>query len=390
MALTWLTYNGSTVGLTSHAGYGLGFDSTPRPSPRPIMGDGIVRFQFADTSITQSTLESISTPRGVWTPVRDENTGLDIPGMWDYAYDRNQSLFNQNFPNGITTALNIGTVEIVDIKDSNPPGSGYWQEGFKDDTAITKVNITQYANSAQMLRMFDGCTSLTEAHVECGTAKTESMFFDCDNLQTLYISTRGGLYPTPFAGCTSLRELTIETTDASSGWFFGDDNQTTLVDCENSIQEITLIHPDTATMTLVGGIGISGDETRLFDSCAYLRHVTYVKRITDQSSPRYGELDADRMPIRGSGDIQMMFRGCSSLEAIPPLIVRSPGTLSNVNYMFQGCRKVRSGISAAYDVLLAANPSQHVQTFTHCGVDTAHGLAELQTIPTSWGGLAIP
>jgi hypothetical protein len=56
--------------------------------------------------------------------------------------------------------------------------------------------------------------------------------------------------------------------------------------------------------------------------------------------------------------------------------------------MFEGCRQVVSGISAAYNVLLAANPQYHNRTFTNCGVDTQQGRAELLTVPVSWGGLA--
>ena len=391
MALTWLTYNGSTVGLTSHAGYGLGFDATPQPTPRPIAGDGIIRFQFGDTAIDVATLDSIKSGSGYWTPVIDIDTGDPIPGLWDFTYDRSKSYFRDNFPNGITYAT-VGSAELVDIKDtiSSQTYNAYWDHAFDSDTALTKANVTQLTisqSNTSTIYMFANCTNLLDAHIECGAAKTERIFDGCNNLSTLYISVQRGLYPNPFYRCTSLRELTIETTDASSGWFFGDDNHTTLSPCENSIQEITLIHPDTATMILVGGPGISRDEQLLFDGCAYLRHVTYVKRITDHSSPRYGELDADRMPITSNGDIQCMFRGCASLEAIPPLVLRV--AVGNVNYMFYECRKVRSGISAAYDVLLAANPGQHHQTFTNCGVDTQQGLAELQTIPTSWGGLAV-
>lgn len=390
MALTWLTYNGSTVGLASHAGYGLGFDSTPQPSPRPIAGNGIVRFRFENTAIDVATLNSIKYGSGYWTPVIDIDTGDPIPGLWDFTYDRSKSYFSDNFPNGIMYAT-VGNAELIDIKDtiSSPTYNTYWDHAFDADTALTKANVTQLTlsqASTNTIYMFANCTHLLEAHIECGAAKTERIFYGCNNLSTLYISAQKGLSPNPFDGCTSLRELTIETTDASSGWFFGNDNNATLSPCENSIQEITLIHPDTATMTLVGG-SASGDEQFLFDGCAYLRHVIYVKRITDHSSSRYGELDADRMPITSRGDIQCMFRGCASLEAIPPFVLRTAP--SNVNYMFYECRKVRSGISAAYDVLSAANPGQHRQTFTNCGVDTQQGRDELQTVPTSWGGLAI-
>ncbi len=162
----WLTYNGN--GLT-YGAYALGY--TGGPHPYPIMENGVVRFSFANTSIDLATLQSITSGNGTWTQVLDMETGNPVPGMWDFKYDRSKSDFRENFPNGIN-AQDVGYAEIVDLRENNGPGGYYWQEAFWRDTAITKVNITQFSGTGTMIRMFNRCTSLTEVHVEAGSASS--------------------------------------------------------------------------------------------------------------------------------------------------------------------------------------------------------------------------
>ena len=367
----WLTFN--SKGLT-YGTCALGYVSGPHPAP--IMENGTIRFSFANTSIDLATLQSITSGNGVWRQVSDMETGNPIPGMWDFKYDRSKSAFTQNFPNGLTIQ-SPGGAEIVDLRENNSPATYYWQEAFYGDTAITKVNITQFSGTESMIRMFDGCTSLTEAHVEADSSShNEEMFHGCTSLRTVYVSTYGGIGTTMFHGCTSLVNLTIETTNPSTGHFFGDDNGTTLMDCAGTIEEITLIRPATATVYLT-----TGDEVVVFKNCVNMHHLNCLERDTND------DLSPCRLVIRRQGNKQQMFYGCASLEAIPPLTVSGGWFMQSVNEMFSGCRNVRSGISAAYDVLTAVAPSDHQDTFLNCGIDTPQGLAELQTIPASWGGL---
>lgn len=381
MALTWLTYNGSTVGLTSHSGYGLGFDATPQPSPIPIAGDGIIRFRFGDTNISQVELYELSGNKGVWTPVIDEITGDAILGLWDFDYNNvggvtmedvfNHRLSVQNLPDG---------VELVNIKDSYQRQPGFLDDAFYQDTALTKATITQLntSNISSMVHLFDGCTNLTEAHIEINSANTntEVMFRDCTSLTKIYLKVPQSVRANMYSGCTSLQELTVELTGNTTGYYLYDMHGNEFYSCRNSLTDVTFIHPYGVPVILTR---ISQEQYNLFAGCTALKHVNHLVRVNQY------DLEADPLPV--SGDTYYMFKGCSSLMAIPTLSVS--GSISNCNEMFYECRQVISGISAAYDVLSAANPGQHRQTFTHCGVDTQQGLAELQTIPTSWGGLAV-
>lgn len=85
-------------------------------------------------------------------------------------------------------------------------------------------------------------------------------------------------------------------------------------------------------------------------------------------------------------DTRYMFAGCKSLESIPTLT--STAHITDVRGMFAECPKVKRGILDMYTQLSTqANPPTHYSgCFTNCGIDDPEGLAQLQQIPTSWGG----
>lgn len=86
-------------------------------------------------------------------------------------------------------------------------------------------------------------------------------------------------------------------------------------------------------------------------------------------------------------DMSYMFAFAVSLTAIPPL---DTSNVTNVYSICSECTKVESGALALYKQLITQEitPDSYEEAFTNCGVDTATGLAELQQIPASWGGLA--
>lgn len=374
--MAFLAYNGKFL---TRMGKWIGLEN-PGPVPQPILQDGTIRFQFGDTSISLVELYGLSGNKGAWAPVRDATTGDEIPGLWDFNYRNvggvtledvfNHRLSEQNLPDG---------VELVDIKDNYPPGSGFWDDAFSGDTALTKATITQLdtTNITSMVHLFDGCTNLTEAHVEVNSASTniEDMFYDCTSLTKIYLKVPRGVGSNMYYQCTSLQEITIELTGSTSGWFLRDMHGRDFHDCIYSLTEVTFIHPYGVPATLTWA---SSEQYELFADCAQLEHVNYLVR-TNQHG-----LEIDAMPV--GGYVNRMFTGCSSLMAIPPLSLS--GGISDCGEMFYGCRGVMSGISAAYNVLSAANPQLHHNTFYDCGVDTQQGLAELRTVPASWGGLA--
>lgn len=372
--MAFLSYNGKFL---VRAGKWIGLESH-RPTPEPIYLDGTIRFQFGDTGISLPTLYGLSGNKGTWTPVRDAVTGNEIPGMWDFNYSNvggatledvfNARLSVQNLPDG---------VELVDIKDNYYREPGFWDDAFRGDTALTKATITQLntTGNSSMVHLFEDCTNLTEAHVEINSASTNIgvMFNGCTHLIKIYLKVPQGVGSNMYYQCTSLQELTVELT--STGWYLRDMHGGDFASCRGSLTEVTFIHPYGVPARLTWE---SSDQYNLFAGCTALKHVNHFVRVN-----QYG-LEADRLPV--SGDTYYMFKGCSSLMAIPPLSV---GSIYDCSEMFYECRQVISGISAAYDALSAATPRQHNNTFRNCGIDTPQGYAELQTVPASWGGLAV-
>jgi hypothetical protein len=373
--MAFLSYNGKFL---IRSGKWLGYTGTG-PVPVPISGDGMIRFQFGNTSISEVELYGLSGNKGAWTPVRDEMTGDAIPGLWDFNYNNvggatledvfNHRLSVQNLPDG---------VELVDIKDSYRRDAGFWDDAFFQDTALTKATITQLntSNISSMVHLFQDCINLTEAHVEVNSASTniEVMFSGCAHLTKIYLKVPLGVGPSMYQGCSSLQELTVELTGNTTGWYLRDMSGTDFSSCRGSLTEVTFIHPYGVPASLTFA---SQDQYSLFESCTALKHVNHFARVNQY------DLEAESLPV--NGNTYWMFKGCSSLMAIPSLSVRG---IESCSEMFYGCRQVMSGISAAYDALSAASPRLHRNTFTDCGVDTQQGYAELQAVPVSWGGLA--
>lgn len=89
----------------------------------------------------------------------------------------------------------------------------------------------------------------------------------------------------------------------------------------------------------------------------------------------------------GVTNMSYMFQYCDMLIKVPLL---NTSSVTNASYILIACKNVESGAFALYTQMSTQPnpPSLYVNAFTNCGADTPTGLAELQQIPTSWGGLA--
>jgi hypothetical protein len=84
------------------------------------------------------------------------------------------------------------------------------------------------------------------------------------------------------------------------------------------------------------------------------------------------------------------FMNCTSLTSIPSSI-QFGSYVANVAQMFAGCTEVTGGALSLYNQLKdIATITNHSDTFKNCGTNTQTGLAELQQIPLSWGGMLAP
>ena len=94
-----------------------------------------------------------------------------------------------------------------------------------------------------------------------------------------------------------------------------------------------------------------------------------------------------------SRDLQSMdrmFANCTSL--VSTVTIQTPGTLLNVGGCFSGCTEMTGGALDQYTYWSTYNTgiSNHSGTFTNAGANTVSGLAELDQIPTGWGGNLMP
>lgn len=88
-------------------------------------------------------------------------------------------------------------------------------------------------------------------------------------------------------------------------------------------------------------------------------------------------------------DMHYMFSGCTSLTTVP---LFDTSSATDMRYMFKVCVNVESGALALYQQASQQNPSptDYDECFLDCGRDAPADApihAEMQQIPTSWGGL---
>lgn len=93
------------------------------------------------------------------------------------------------------------------------------------------------------------------------------------------------------------------------------------------------------------------------------------------------------------GNIETMDRFCCNATSLTELPTSIPfgSYLTNVSQMFYGCSNVTTGALALYNYLKdIPTITTHSDTFKDVGINSQSGLAELQQIPLSWGGMLMP
>lgn len=89
-------------------------------------------------------------------------------------------------------------------------------------------------------------------------------------------------------------------------------------------------------------------------------------------------------------DMDRTFSGCDGLTEF--VTIQTPNTMSNVGGCFQNCTELVDGALDQYNYWSTYNTgiTNHSGTFTDAGANTVTGLAELDQIPTGWGGNLMP
>lgn len=105
----------------------------------------------------------------------------------------------------------------------------------------------------------------------------------------------------------------------------------------------------------------------------------------------YGNLDyTDSNTGKTFVTMDRTFCECDALTEF--VTIQTPDTMLNVGGCFQGCTGLVAGALDQYNYWSTYNTyiSNHSGTFTDAGANTVTGLAELDQIPTGWGGNLAP
>ena len=357
-------------------GHGVLDSDAPAP-PYPQLGPMKVRFQFVDETYD---------PNGSWYRSGHQWTQVSTsPNVWDYYRNgtdwtfefgtltssqiiRSPAYVIEANLDGITdiSYLFAGATNILSAEKFYAPDATTTPHLFDGCINLGYAEILSLESSSSYMYTFARCTSLVDApYFAFSQNATEaySMFAGCTSLVNvpLYDTSRirrfgavSGESWGMFGGCTSLR--TVPLLDMSSaisldGMFYG---------CTSLVK---------VPLFITGSVRSFNS---MFANCTSL-----------ESIPLFDTHNAT--------NIASMFVNCTSLRAVPLFDTSScDSTNGRSSSMFSGCVSVERGALDLYKQIStqASYPTtlNRQSMFLNCGANTSSGLAELNQIPTSWGG----
>lgn len=396
-------------GMLSKNGYALYVD------PFRGFGTGRVRFQFDD-----ATYDPTTSPLGYKTGAHWVQVCAS-PNIWDYwreatnwdyefgyvqpeytQYARIQSPCSVLIANleGITSTYGIfqACANVHDVYNFYAPDTNNVVAGFRNCVGMRSCDIIELgpcSSNHTYLNLFAGCTSMTKApffDFEPTVTDVCDMFVGCTSLvevplyDTSHITHFGGLYGGAtgmFRNCTALEHVPLLDTSSAvstSHMFYN---------C-TSLKNTPLFNTSNVTMM-----------SFMFTNCFALEDVPLydTSSVVNMSYMFTSCSSIESIPLFDTSSVvnfEAMLFHCSSLKRIPLFNTSScgsTGTSASCNDMCEGCVSVEEGALELYQQWTTqpeGYPSHHlryVDTFLNCGIDTVTGLADLQQIPTTWGGL---
>lgn len=396
-----LTYNGKTLRYGA-VGSGV-WPSLHVAPPAPLVPPNTIRFTFTDTSFDPSIV--LTQTYGTWSNVS--------PGVWDWYKDARWVNYYDNPFSGKLTSSVIGEGNMVTAYANAGPYNNmeYLFYGCTSLTSATVVNEGEgsYGSERYHMRdMFHGCTSLETVSfygfdfTYAAHDAFEYLFYGCTSLtHGPNLSHTGGItsVDSMYYGCSGMES--VELFDTSGVTNFNN----MLCRC-SSLTEAPLFNTSKAT-SIFGMLCYCSSVTELprFDTSNVVDFQGAFAVTAITSSPVY---DTSKALY-----VDSMYQECHSLEALPSIDlskVVSAGqfayhcdsitevplydmpAVTNVWYMFGFCENVESGALALYESLsshITPTEEHGNHCFDRCGYGTASGYAELEQIPTSWGGLLV-
>ena len=231
--------------------------------------------------------------------------------------------------------------------------SNDWSYLFVRNFNLLDVISANTTNVVNMYFMFSGCTALSSVQL-FDTSNVTSMYHTfnrCRNLSSVPLFDTSNVVDMggAFYNCTNLTSVPLYDTSNVTNM------NSTFSECYN-ITDIPAF--DTSNVT---------NMSYTFNKCYKLTDIPFfdTSNVTSMSN---------------------MFDGCSSLSGTIPLFNTNKAKVTTE--MFFQCRNIQSGALALYQQMSTQTtpPSSHSKTFWFCGRNTVEGYAELQQIPSAWGG----
>lgn len=383
--------------------------------------ESTLRFSFGDLTYDPTTDTAVAsrhntadragggTPAGyggTWKKLRTKHTNI-----WDYTYVDNTLL--SEFDNGGFTYANRDATRFwndveknpIKIIASNTSGCTNFKRAFQGIWALTEVWELDTSNSTNSQVMFQycknlkrvpkildfssitsgsnvasvlaWCSSLEEINQiilpdddtlsldmqifakGCASLKSVNEPINCKSITSISNS---------FAGCVSLSHLELENTNRITNF------AAAFSSCKSLPFEFfdTL---DTSAGTNLSGL-CGGWSAQVSSSVTIWEIYEEMNNITAVPTFDFASATA----------VNDTFGYCD-IQAIDVTKLASLSGFVDVRDMFRENRNCKSGILNAYAILDTVD-KYHTNCFSNCGIDTEEGLAELEQIPASWGGLA--
>lgn len=316
----------------------------------PPVAPMTLRFKFGKEGYEPPTLA-----KGTWS-----NVGGDI---WDWTYeDPNWASAFGGDPGAFADLEN--PVQLIAAGDTSAVTD--FSRLFQNCYALAKVCPFDTSGASTAFLMFSYCENVEE-------------FFDLDLTNATGSNGTVAIYQRCKKMKRSPKILLPSVSCSLQNLFFG---------CLD-LEEVQLF--DTSKVTSMNS---------MFSLCCTLRKVpsfdtSNVKSMQQmfggKSQSSEVKMNMEEVPNFDYGKVtnmQSFFENNVAIREIGPLNLPAVG---NVLWMFKNCVNVERGALDLHRILVEkpelSQSSRHQDCFVNCGKNTESGLAELQQIPSSWGGL---
>lgn len=324
-------------------------------SPAPSLPAKTLRLRFAD---------------GI-TPTFNYGTGVQVtssPNVWDWTYN------NTNWHHGLGS-LN-GLIEVEAAGDTS--GVTNMHQLFYDCITLSTVCMFDTSDVTDMGGMFSGCKALTSVPTFDTSSVTDmsNMFAYCVSLYTIPALSTGSVttMQSLFEGCENLHSIPLLNTSSVT-------NMGSMFATCISLSSVPLLNTQSVT-----------DMNNMFYGCVGLQSVPQfvTSNVTDMSNMFATCTSLTTIPLFDTSSVSNMNGFCYNCSALTAIPLFDTSSVDNMDNAFYFCIDVQSGSLALYQQASTQTnpPTYHDAAFYAAGNNTQTGYAELEQIPSSWGGLA--